>query len=458
MKSIQEILREELPKVFKEDRIYLSPNISEKTLDNALDKFEYTGGYENIVGIYDLTFFRDGKEGIIFTGTQLIYKLNNMLPVPIKYTEISKARYAVEVLRRKNGEVENTDKLVISFKSRRPAVELYELQGCSYIKFASMLNKLKANEISIKESNVFLTLEDMNKEVKDTYIKIVINSIAGSKDFINAHDYIILYTLIKKLNMTEEQRLSLRNYMGIGDKHFIDVKEDTERLLARLKNAIPQGHEKSVYMSLLKDIVYIYEKKGIDPLTANYISVIRTRLGIGEGDLKLILESLGQESVNDRLKYNHRILELIVKDVRYMGEIVNKLIFKGNNIESVSKLGSTLEILTESMDIILKVEREYECQKIYKKLPERLDIDKLGLSTELVTRQEYYDKVLEKYIQLDIDTNDDIQYVLRKDLSLEESEELYSVLNKIGYFGIDTAAKSTVRKTAKLLGSIFDMD
>ncbi|WP_340572496.1 hypothetical protein [Stenotrophomonas sp. G106K1] len=73
MGNIKAFFRERLVDISTK-RIYIAPNIEEKKLNNAIGAFGYAGRPGNVVAVYDDTLLGNAKEGLFFTGEQVIYR------------------------------------------------------------------------------------------------------------------------------------------------------------------------------------------------------------------------------------------------------------------------------------------------------------------------------------------------------------------------------------------------
>jgi hypothetical protein len=73
MNNINVFLRDNLS-VIAEKNLSIAPQIEEKKLNNAIKSFNYSGSSSNVVALYDTTMLGSGKDGLLFTGKQLIYR------------------------------------------------------------------------------------------------------------------------------------------------------------------------------------------------------------------------------------------------------------------------------------------------------------------------------------------------------------------------------------------------
>ncbi len=86
--SVNIYLRENLAPISKKN-ISIAPSIEDKKINNAMKAFGYGGSPGNIVALFDNTIFGSGKDGLLFTGEQVIYRATFSDPVQIAYRDLA---------------------------------------------------------------------------------------------------------------------------------------------------------------------------------------------------------------------------------------------------------------------------------------------------------------------------------------------------------------------------------
>lgn len=85
MNNINVFIKENIKKVSPKN-IFISPEIPEKKLNNAIKSFGCKDNHKAILAIYDNTIFGNAKDGIVFTGEK--YYTKNHLKKELKYIMI----------------------------------------------------------------------------------------------------------------------------------------------------------------------------------------------------------------------------------------------------------------------------------------------------------------------------------------------------------------------------------
>jgi hypothetical protein len=151
MNNINVFLRDNLS-VIAEKNLSIAPQIEEKKLNNAIKSFNYSGSSSNVVALYDTTMLGSGKDGLLFTGKQLIYRVAFSDPIYIDFDSIvnvecvetlmgSKLEYSIEVTRKD-----------------KPSVILKNLGGCNYKKLAEILQKVSQDFEDYKEEKQLVSI------------------------------------------------------------------------------------------------------------------------------------------------------------------------------------------------------------------------------------------------------------------------------------------------------------
>lgn len=95
MKNINVFLRDSLGAVSVKNML-IAPNIPEKKLNNAVKAFDYSGSVTHVIALFDNTLFGSGKEGLLFSGEQLIHRATFGEPTKVPYASIEKVMHIAE--------------------------------------------------------------------------------------------------------------------------------------------------------------------------------------------------------------------------------------------------------------------------------------------------------------------------------------------------------------------------
>lgn len=301
------------------DRIYLAEDISERQMNNAIKKFSYDLGHETIVLLYDNSLFKDGKEGIIFSGTKFIYREVLSDPKHIFYEDIQDVQYEEDKIVKKNGKIETTERVVIILKGSKRSINLTSLLDCNYEALANLLLEIRDCNDDYQDTRQILTIEEMDIRVKLAYVKIIVNMAIDNDGVISVEEYSQILSLIARLNFSSEQRIILRAYMTLDASATNRPLDENLDLIQDIKDNCPIGNERLIFISLIKDLINIYKSVSNESISeSKFISNIKTLLNLKDDEINIVemaIENdrmiLNEEVTDDTLKKN--IEELVAK-------------------------------------------------------------------------------------------------------------------------------------------------
>ena len=309
--SAQSLIKESIDSVFKKN-IHIAPDIPEKQLNNALSKIAKAEEPNHVTALYDNSLLLDGNDGtIIFLGTKLYLRTKKASAViVIKYDEIEEVRYVKKEVRKKraDGESKISYKDTISVtKADRSETEIQDLSYCDYEKFTDLLKQLSSIE-EYTESNQMYIINEMDSQVKLSYLKVVINMAFSDDGEVDPKEYSEIISLMTRVGFSPEERIKLRTYI------IDEEKESNESLLDTIKSKCPKGHEKSLRISLVKDLIIIFkatknqkadecsflqENRNIFDVSEEEIELIEQAIEI---DIELIKGKLSDKDIKQKIK------------------------------------------------------------------------------------------------------------------------------------------------------------
>lgn len=232
-------IKTNISKIISNKNLYVTPDIPEKKLNNAVKAF-CCEDHKKIIAIYDNTVFGAADEGIIWTGSTLKYKISGKKVITISYEEIMKI-FLLD------------DRLLIE-KSDGELVEIKHLPSNTICSIRNFLLKMKEEVSTYKDVNMLITLHEMDEEVKEAYVKIIINTAYLDDGQIDSKELAEIYALITRLDFKQKTRLDIRTYIAEIDK----TKLDNSILIEFIKSKTEQFCHESIIISLVKDIFNIY--------------------------------------------------------------------------------------------------------------------------------------------------------------------------------------------------------
>ena len=253
MKNINVFLRESLSAVSVKNML-IAPNIPEKKLNNAIKAFDYSGSVTHVIALFDNTLFGSGKEGLLFSGEQLIHRATFGEPTKIPYASIEKVMHIAEPKGGKSDKL--IDRIEIALKGGE-SITVKDLLECDYAELARVLTEAVGGFDDFKEEEQFVAISDMAEALKIAYLKIIVNMAYADDGQIDELEFAEMLMLMTRLELEPESRFAVRAYMASGD-----ALEKLDDLIQVIDKQAPPGQVRSVHVSLVKDLINIYLSTG----------------------------------------------------------------------------------------------------------------------------------------------------------------------------------------------------
>jgi hypothetical protein len=285
MENINTYLKENLTKVGK--NIFISPNISEKKLNNAVKACKITEEYNYVIAIYDNTIFGSAKEGIVFTGEKLVYKALFTDPVTIFYNQIVSAEHIEKITVNDNGKEKKEEFIKIELNDNT-LIKLQNLIDCNYSELALILNSLEEKFEAFSNEDQLIALADMNEEIRINYLKIIVNMALSNDGKVDSKEFSEIILLMTRLKFTKEMRSQIREYIS-NENSIIPVDD----LLSGIDlNCVP-SHNKSIKISLVKDLLNInYSINSGKDNNCQFVEQHKKSFGVTDDEISLILKAI----------------------------------------------------------------------------------------------------------------------------------------------------------------------
>jgi len=297
MASINIYLRDNLGAVSKKN-MAVAPDIPEKKLNNAVSAFAYGGSVANVVGLFDNTLFGSGKDGLFFTGEQMIYRAAFSDPVSVPFAEMTSAEY-VEIVSGKNND--KSEPCVRIHRKDAGTLDIKSLMDCDYKQLATVLHGAISGFDEFKEEKQVVPIEDMSEELKVAYVKVLVNMAYDNDGVIDAKEMAEILLLMTRIDLRTESRMILREYMA-NRAGLATVAQ----LIGIIDGECPEGQVKSVHISLVKDLINTYLSTAEGDLKQfAFFNQHRELLRVSDAEIDLAVDAimldrqLLQEDVND---------------------------------------------------------------------------------------------------------------------------------------------------------------
>lgn len=324
-KTSVEFIQENLLEFLSNKNTFLTPNIPEKKLNNAVKEFKIEN-YKSIVALHDSTLLGAADEGILFTGEKLIFRsmLNKAYEIP--YDVILKVEYSKEI---KKGKIfDSTEEKVwvyvddTDYYNEKMTLDddiEYYIDITSAIavgekeKMADFINHLVENldELELKEEDLLKAIEDMSGDFKKAYLKLVINSTYIDDKKIEQKELAEIFLLMNKIKLSKEDRFSVREYVF----NITESYEEFDKLLDIIKNEAASGQFKSYIISLAKDILNInYATKSNFDDASNYLKNNLNMFNLDEKTIEFLIEAIKNDYKILHEKIDDDALKKMMKD------------------------------------------------------------------------------------------------------------------------------------------------
>lgn len=253
MGNVNIYLRENLSAA-SEKRMSIAPQIEEKKLNNAIKSFGYHGSPSSVVAILDNTLLGSGKDGLFFTGEQVVYRRSFSDPIAIAYNSIANVEY-LERLAGSNGD--KLEKSISLTMHDGLQVSISSLVDCDYKKLAEILSVVANDYDEYKEEKQLVSINEMTEGLKVTYLKSVINMAYANDGLIDDKEFAEILLLMTRLELNSDSRLAVRGYMA-----SIDRLTPFDQLITQIDSECPDGQANSLHISLVKDLINLYFSTG----------------------------------------------------------------------------------------------------------------------------------------------------------------------------------------------------
>jgi hypothetical protein len=549
--SVEQIIKENVSDVGT--TVYITPNIDNKKLNNAVTAIAQGIDPSVIVAIIDTSILSSAKEGIVFTGDSIYYRGTFAKPVAIPYSNISKTEHKITKTKNENGKVITT-KIVDFFDKDAKNILHIENPTFKHDKLSELIESIIAaggEEGDYQSSQQAQQLSDMDMPIRVAYIKLVSNYLLHKTESVDNKEYAEIISLIVRNNIDNENRFVLRQY--IMNKSDI---EDNDTLVKFLSSNVDEGSLDGLKQSLMQDVIrvfriresskkdcdftrwkkdtfirdlqkmigvkdeqidYFFEKLKSDediinkrqtdteiaksvkdiatkagavgiPVAALYLSgsmwiaggqlvlfgslgPLALAAGLGFGVYKGIKYLTGINEIENNgkrelmlqgiIRNSQKSLNFLIEDVNYIAQKLAAELSKGQATDiMIQKLKTQLLMLSTGAVTMSERVNYAEKEAVIAKLPRKLDKMRLEELTNKPTEQKYRPIVMSGFISTERKASDGktkTEFLLNYDLSLNQLEEIYVVLDNLGYFDIKDAGIASAKGLAKdLFGKAKD--
>lgn len=293
--NIEKLIKDNVGKLSDSaSKIYVSPDIPEKKLNNAVVHIAQGTDPNYVLALIDTTLFGSAKEGFVFIGDRVF--INHYSKREYYYEKIDKVEKqeytekdneGKDVIKNKylltyDGKEENITS-IISGTNRDGFVELIEL----------ILQNIDDLDGKLETTNQTCPLAMMSPKIKETYLKIICNYAYSDDEQVDSSEYAEIMALIAMNSIEKNVRLSIRTYLY--DNSNI---ENNTHLIEYLNQNVDAGSLDALKLSIIKDTVNMFwrkmskEKKEDEWKNYPYIVNLAKDLGIQDSQVEYIAENI----------------------------------------------------------------------------------------------------------------------------------------------------------------------
>ncbi|EKO3692665.1 hypothetical protein P0F02_000697 [Vibrio metschnikovii] len=267
--------------------VFVAPEIPTKKLNNAAESMKLVDSINAIIAIYDNTLFGSAKDGFALTGEKIVIKNAFEAPFSLSFTEIEEVKYIRNVTVSDKGK-EKVEQYINFIKKDGKIIKLNGLLECKYEKLAEVLNSAVQDFDSFEEEDQLVTLSEMSERLKVAYVQIVINMAFSDDAAIDQKEYAEILQLMTRLELSKDSRFELRSYLA-----SIDNLVELEELLAIIDAEAKASHNKSIKISLVKDIINIYMSvNNGEYLDCPFLRENQKLFGVSDEEIELAIQAI----------------------------------------------------------------------------------------------------------------------------------------------------------------------
>lgn len=275
-------------------KVYIAPDIPDKKMNNALKEIAPGERPEHVLVLVDTSLLGNGKGGFVFLGDKL-YINHNFVKYIIEYKDIRAVTVDTKTETDNKGRQKVLDYVHMETKDGAKVPLTSALDFMNKKGFAELLNGIVSeagdSEEEFEKSNQTCPLAMMDKEIKETYLKIICNYAYSDDDVIDSEEYAAIMSLIAMNDFEKDSRFLIREYMTNSEKMIPTVD-----LLNLLVNQVDAGSIDKIKLSLMKDMLHLLWEKTKEGNWKNDTAIIECQrlLKIEDDQVDYIMDSIIQ--------------------------------------------------------------------------------------------------------------------------------------------------------------------
>ncbi|ELP6757359.1 TPA: hypothetical protein RQK09_001870 [Vibrio vulnificus] len=251
MQNINVFIKENVSQVANKG-LHIAPDIPEKKLNNAAKSMCLQDAIGSVIALLDSTVFGSGKDGLAFTGEKMVYKPAFESPVVLSFSDLEAAEYVRYVTTNDKGKEKVTQYTTVTQKDGS-SFKVEHISECNLEKLAEFLNNISSQFDTFEEEDQLVSLSEMSEDLKVAYLKVIVNMAYSDDGEVDKNEFAQILLLMTRLELCPESRFALREYITRTGE-----LESLESLMHTIDEACIPSHNKSVKISLVKDLFSVY--------------------------------------------------------------------------------------------------------------------------------------------------------------------------------------------------------
>ncbi|EHH2448991.1 hypothetical protein MPV89_001000 [Vibrio vulnificus] len=251
MQNINVFIKENVSQVANKG-LHIAPDIPEKKLNNAAKSMCLQDAIGSVIALLDSTVFGSGKDGLAFTGEKMVYKPAFESPVVLNFSDLEAAEYVRNVTTNDKGKEKVTQYTTVTQKDGS-SFKIEHISECNLEKLAEFLNNISSQFDTFEEEEQLVSLSEMSEDLKVAYLKVIVNMAYSDDGEVDKNEFAQILLLMTRLELSPESRFALREYITTTGE-----LESLESLMHAIDEACTPSHNKSVKISLVKDLFSVY--------------------------------------------------------------------------------------------------------------------------------------------------------------------------------------------------------
>lgn len=254
-----------------------------------------------IIGLFDMSFFNDGKEGALFTGTDIYIRESFSELIHIKLNELNEIKYQLSVETNEKGKEKKIHHLIYMDNEKvNDFTSTINDTGNLYKQVVEVLSEFNEKVENISSTEQDLALDSLGDEAILTYLKIVFQYL-NSDRVIERREMLNMAGLLNQLDVSSEIDNNFREYRFNNGKEGDNIS----LLVDELKVYVPEGSQDTIFQSLINDLLVMKNDKELADWESDiYLLNLIKILGVSKDKVEFFVRTqiLTNRQINERLE------------------------------------------------------------------------------------------------------------------------------------------------------------